>query len=135
MSRNLLTWWCIFSYVLVLPISATGWLLCIGEDGHIAIEYNSKSGCAEPLSDEHHSSHDFSGTHCGACTDLLLSQSNQISNSRSNSDLESKAILFIAKKPQIPIINSKKAISPPLPYAFLVPPSDLLSLRTTILLI
>ena len=138
MLRNLIAWWCVFSYLLVLPIGAVGSLLCIGEDGHVAIEYSLDGDCSDSFSHQQQSEDGISDTHCGACIDLPLSESTQISNSKNRfySDFEySKTVKLIAHNLWELIIQSQKASSPPSHYAFLLPSNDLLSLQTIVLLI
>ena len=138
MLRNLIAWWCVFSYLLMLPIGATGSLLCIGEDGHVAIEYSLNGDCSGSFSHEQQSNNGISGTHCGACIDLPLSEPAQISNSKnsSSSDHEySKTVKLIVHNLWALVIQSQEASSPPRYYALLLPSNDLLSLQTTVLLI
>lgn len=122
----------------MLPIGATGSLLCIGEDGHFAIEYSLGGGCSDSFSHEQQSNHGISGTHCGECIDLPLSEPTQISNSKNSSysDLEyGKTVKLIVHNLWALAIQSQEASSPPHHYALLLPPHDLLILQTTVLLI
>ena len=66
--------------ILATPNAVHGELvLCIGQDGHLEIEYAEAGKCVDCLiSDEHHSSSasatGLSTDHCGTCNDIGLAQ-------------------------------------------------------------
>jgi len=70
---------------LLMPMSAVGLVLCIGEDGHIAFELARNSRCATPIVPASTLSHQITPwtsppDHCGPCVDvpLLTSEDGQL---------------------------------------------------------
>lgn len=69
---------CVMAIILVMPHSVHSELvLCIGQDGHLEIEFAEAGKCVDCLvSDEHHSSSTrgigLSTDHCGTCNDIRL---------------------------------------------------------------
>ena len=69
---------CGMAVILATPNAVHGELvLCIGQDGHLEIEYARGGKCVDCLiSDDHHSSSaratGLSTDHCGACNDIRL---------------------------------------------------------------
>jgi hypothetical protein len=62
---------------LLMPMSAVGLVLCIGEDGHIALEPVRNSRCATPIAppltlSQQITPWTFSPDHCGPCVDVPL---------------------------------------------------------------
>ena len=69
---------------LLMPMSAAGLVLCIGEDGHIAFEFARDSRCTTPLVPASTLSQQITPwtsppDHCGPCVDvpLLTSEDDQ----------------------------------------------------------
>lgn len=85
-SRRLIAWITCLSYVLAAPLGAFAKVICVGEDGHVAIEHAVNGVCTDDHNAEIHSieingeevsgeevsrdSHDES--HCGGCADFEL---------------------------------------------------------------
>ena len=71
-------------FCLLMPMSAAGLVLCIGEDGHIAFEFARNSRCTTPIVPASTLSRQITPwtlppDHCGPCVDvpLLTSEDNQ----------------------------------------------------------
>jgi hypothetical protein len=69
---------------LLMPVSAVGLVLCVGEDGHIAFEFARNSRCATPIAPTSTLSYQITPwtslpDHCGPCVDvpLLTSEDDQ----------------------------------------------------------
>jgi len=69
---------------LLMPMSAAGLVLCIGEDGHIAFEFARNSRCTTPIAPTSTLSYQITPwtsppEHCGPCVDvpLLTSEDDQ----------------------------------------------------------
>lgn len=80
MIRRYITWITCLSYLFVTPLGAS--VICIGEDGHVAVERALAGGCSEGISVAAkdlpaltgHADHDhqIDESHCGPCTDFGL---------------------------------------------------------------
>ena len=71
-------------FCLLMPMSAAGLVLCIGEDGHIAFEFARNSRCTTPIAPTSTLSQQITPwpsppDHCGPCVDvpLLTSEDDQ----------------------------------------------------------
>ena len=71
-------------FCLLMPMSAAGLVLCIGEDGHIAFEFARDRRCTTPLAPTSTLSYQITPwtsppDHCGPCVDvpLLTSEDDQ----------------------------------------------------------
>jgi hypothetical protein len=73
MLRSLFSWVCIFTILILPSVSSADLLLCVGDDGHVAIEKNYQGSCEKQ--DVHHDEHDgITESHCGSCVDMPLLQ-------------------------------------------------------------
>lgn len=82
--KSFFTLICLFVYSAIIPMQLSDYVLCIGEDGHIRIEYaaNADHGCCQDnTSHEHdHTDHESDHTehehteedHCGNCLDIPI---------------------------------------------------------------
>lgn len=64
-------------FCLLMPMSAVGLVLCIGEDGHIAFEFARNSRCTTPIAPTAPLSQQITpwtspSDHCGPCVDVPL---------------------------------------------------------------
>ena len=62
----------VFSYLLFAPFNAAGSVLCIGDDGHVAIERAEVGSCCNEIS-----SHDHEEK-CGSCQDIALEEKTSV---------------------------------------------------------
>ena len=77
--KSFFTLICLFVYSAIIPVQISDYVLCIGEDGHIRIEYaaNADHGCCQDHTEhEHdHTEHEHDHTeedHCGNCLDIPI---------------------------------------------------------------
>jgi len=69
----------LLSVFLLVPVQAMGTVLCIGADGHIALEIANNGRCGDLTSipsPEHIAPLPQNTEHCGGCLDVTLSASN-----------------------------------------------------------
>jgi hypothetical protein len=129
----------VLSVFLLLPGQALGTVLCIGADGHIALEIAKNGRCGDLSSvpsREHITPMPQNTDHCGVCVDVSLSASNsddqQILSAPSASPKLEAPVLAL-----MPLIISIYTESPPL--RFVLPPSSrantLIALSTVVLLL
>ena len=129
----------LLSVFLLVPVQAMGTVLCIGADGHIALEAGKNGRCGSFSSEsprEYITQLPQTIDHCGGCIDVSLSASNsedqQISSAPSASPkVEAPALVLVAFVLPVSIESSQ-------PHVVLPPSSRvtaLLALRTVILLI
>ena len=129
----------VLSVFLLLPGQALGTVLCIGADGHIALEIAKNGRCGDPSSvpsREHITPMPQNTDHCGVCVDVSLSASHsddqQIFSAPSASlKLETPVLALV------PLVISIYTESPPL--YFILPPASrantLIALCTVVLLL
>jgi hypothetical protein len=125
---------------LLLPGQVTGTVLCIGEDGHIALEIAKNGRCdtlSMPASSHEQITKTLPGTdHCGPCVDVSLSagplnDQQLLSAPHSLPKGEAPVLAMIASI--IPVSTASRHIDfavQPLPLA-----NPLVALRTVILLL
>ncbi len=86
--KSFFTLICLFVYSAIIPMQISDYVLCIGEDGHIRIEYAAKAdhGCCQDHTehehdhtehehDHDHTEHEHDHTeedHCGNCLDIPI---------------------------------------------------------------
>lgn len=77
--KSFFTLICLFVYSAIIPMQLSDYVLCIGEDGHIRIEYAADTDhgcCKDNTSHEHdHTEHEHDHTeedHCGNCLDIPI---------------------------------------------------------------
>lgn len=72
----LLSW--LLIYLIIIPMQMSGYVLCIGADGHVALEASTNGHCTDiHAPDLEHAEVTIAGTtpeadHCGACIDLAI---------------------------------------------------------------
>ncbi len=65
-------------YLIIIPMQLSNYVLCIGTDGHVALEVSSNGRCTDAHpSDPAHAELTITGTateedHCGSCIDLAI---------------------------------------------------------------
>ena len=65
-------------YLIIIPMQLSGYVLCIGADGHVALEGFISGHCTDPhASDSEHAEVTIAGTpteedHSGSCIDLAI---------------------------------------------------------------
>lgn len=65
-------------YLTIIPMQLSNYVLCIGADGHIALEVSVNGHCTAPHAfDSEHAEVTIAGTitekdHCGSCIDLAI---------------------------------------------------------------
>jgi len=129
----------VLSVFLLLPGQALGTVLCIGADGHIALEIAKNGRCgnlSSVPSREHITPMPQNTDHCGVCVDVSLSASHsddqQIFSAPSTSPKLEAPVLAV-----VPLVISTYTEPPPL--RFVLPPSPrahtLIALRTVVLLL
>ena len=125
----------LFVYSAVIPMQLSNFVLCIGVDGHVELEYAINGCCTHiPSHDDDHAESDED--HCGDCIDLPIFAS-------LNSEL------YIVSDNKIPKFNNTQSLSTQITYQSSVyhipsltpifdnPPlknPTLLSIRTVVLL-
>ena len=64
----------LFVYSAVIPMQLSNYVLCIGEDGHVEVEFAINGYCTDiPTHDDHCGEHAGSNNnHCGDCIDLPI---------------------------------------------------------------
>jgi hypothetical protein len=91
---------CLFS--LIDSRSVTGWVVCLGEDGHIALESSPDGDCCLPLDpalSEMHFQAAAAEDHCGGCRDI------PVDGPSLNASLSGKAF-------SVPLINTAVFAAP-----------------------
>ena len=66
---------CLFVYSAVMPMQLSNFVLCIGEDGHVELEFAINGSCTDiPSHDEDHDRvhSESDDDHCGKCVDLPI---------------------------------------------------------------
>lgn len=135
---------CLLIYAAIIPMQLSNYVLCIGEDGHIELEFAVNGCCADtPSHDLDHPEINFTDTtaahenHCGECVDLPIFASLNsefyvvsVQKNMPTDDTFSVAspILSVTS-----ISNNPSSSSPALIPPFINP--TLISLRTVTLLI
>jgi hypothetical protein len=129
----------LLSVFLLVPAQAMGTVLCIGADGHIALEVatNGRCGNLSSVSPREYITQIPPNTdHCGGCIDVLLSASTsdeqQIFSAPSAStklDAPGLALLAFAL-PVSPASPQRHVVLPPVARA-----NTLIALRTVVLLL
>ena len=143
--RTFLTLICLLVYSAIIPMHLSDYVLCIGEDGHIRIEYvtHADHGCCQDnTSHEHdHTEHESDHTdedHCGNCLDIpifaCINTETTIITEAKNPITSHQSVSIVS-----PILHKESFISfPPTKsltlFALLIDPT-LNSLRTVSLLI
>jgi hypothetical protein len=129
----------VLSVFLLLPGQVMGTVLCIGADGHIALEIAKNGRCgnlSSVPSREHITPMPQNTDHCGVCVDVSLSASNsndqQIFSAPSASPKLEAPVLAL-----VPLVIAIYTESSPL--YFVLPPASrantLIALRTVVLLL
>ena len=65
-------------YLIIIPMQLSDYVLCIGADGHVALEVSNNGRCTDThASDSEHAEATIVGTateedHCGSCIDLAI---------------------------------------------------------------
>ena len=65
-------------YFIIIPMQLSDYVLCIGADGHVALEVSANGCCTDThASDSEHTEVTIAGTtteadHCGSCIDLAI---------------------------------------------------------------
>lgn len=134
--------WCLLlamsSSTLANAASMLGQVLCIGDDGHVAVELVRGSDC-----DHSANSHPapepayLQQSHCGGCTDLSLSSADAVSNPQVAKALERVSADEPADLP-VKVVSVLTVLAPyrlPSQQAFDYPNLTLLERRTVVLLI
>lgn len=124
----------LFVYSAVIPMQLSNFVLCIGVDGHVELEYSINGCCTHTPSHDDHAESDED--HCGDCIDLPIFAS-------LNSEL------YIVSDNKIPKFNNTQSLSTQTPYqssVYFIPSTTsifdnpplknptLLSIRTVVLL-
>lgn len=71
----IITLFCLFVYSAVIPMQLSNYVLCIGEDGHVEVEFAINGSCTDiPSHDEDHDGvhSESDDDHCGDCVDLPI---------------------------------------------------------------
>ena len=69
---------CLLIYLTIIPMQLSDYVLCIGADGHVALEVSANGRCTDPHAfDSEHPEVTIAGTateedHCGSCIDLAI---------------------------------------------------------------
>lgn len=127
------------SVFLLMPGQAIGTVLCIGADGHIALEIAKNGRCGHPSSvalREHVTQMPQNTDHCGPCVDVSLSASN-------SDDQQIFSAPSASPKLEAPVLALGAVIIPvsiesPQRHFVLLPSSHastLVALRTVVLLL
>ena len=139
-TSSLLIW--ILFYLSIIPMQLSEYVLCIGADGHVALEASTNGRCTDTHTFEsEHVEPTITGTtpeedHCGSCIDLAIfvplnTQLYLVSTQRCINHFTASSFTLVTHQKRtstIPsIINSQDTFS-------LINPT-LVSLRTNILLI
>ena len=75
-TANPLAW--LLIYLIIIPMQLSGYVLCIGADGHVAFEAAADGRCTDThVCDSEHAETTIAGTateedHCGSCIDLAI---------------------------------------------------------------
>ena len=75
-AANALIWFLI--YLIIIPMQLSDYVLCIGADGHVALEVSNNGRCTDTHAfDSEHAEATIAGTataddHCGSCIDLAI---------------------------------------------------------------
>jgi len=130
----------LLSVFLLLPGQAIGTVLCIGADGHIALEVAKNGRCGNPSSEalrEYSTQRPLNTDHCGSCVDVSLSTSHnddqQIYSALSASPKFEAPVLALA--PWVVLLAPELVFTPFWLYPSSVTHTTLSALRTVILLI
>ena len=128
-------------YLIIIPMQLSGYVLCIGADGHVAFEAAADGRCTDThVCDSEHAAVTIAGTteedHCGSCIDLAIFVS-------LNTQLYLVPTNCVSTYPTVSscvIATDQKSIATILPVTHLQDLSPfinptLISLRTTTLLI
>ena len=65
-------------YLIIIPVQLSNYVLCIGADGHVALEVSTNGRCTDTHAfDSEHAEVTIAGTtteedHCGSCIDLAV---------------------------------------------------------------
>ena len=65
-------------YLIIIPMQLSNYVLCIGADGHVALEISADGNCTDTHAfDSEHTEVTIAGTtteedHCGSCIDLAI---------------------------------------------------------------
>ena len=138
-SRSLQTIIMLFSVFLLVPGQAMGTVLCIGADGHIALEIAKNGRCGNlvsALSPEHISPIPQNTEHCGDCLDVSLSASysddlQMFSAPTASTKLVAPALALVALVLPVSVESAqRRCVLPPSAR-----PDTILALRTVILLV
>ncbi len=130
----------LFVYSAVIPMQLSNYVLCIGEDGHVELEFSINGCCADIPT--HHEDHteghsESDDNHCGDCVDLpifasLNSKLYIISNNEVpqlyDTQLSSTLTIYHSSNNSIPSNNHASVVPP-----FINP--TLITLPTVLLLI
>jgi hypothetical protein len=129
----------LFSVFLLVPAQAMGTVLCIGADGHIALEFAKNGRCGNFSSvspREHITQIPQNIDHCGGCIDVSLSASNSVdqqifSAPSASPKLQAPVLALLAFVMSVSIESPQRyVVLPPVSRA-----NTLLALRTVILLL
>lgn len=134
--------WCLLltmsSSTLANAASMLGQVLCIGDDGHVAVEMVRGSDCDHPANSHPAPEPAYlQQSHCGGCTDLSLSSAEAVSNPQVAKALERA----LADEPADLPVSIVSVLTVPAPYSlpalhsFECPNRTLLERRTVVLLI
>ncbi len=129
------------AFGLLIPISSTGLVLCIGADGHIALEPARNSRCTTPMASTSTPAQQITPLpsqldHCGPCIDVWLSTSK--SDEQQMFSAPSAWPKLAAPVLALVAVVMPVHVEPPQPYCVLPPASranTLLALRTVLLLL
>jgi len=129
----------LLSVFLLVPVQAMGTVLCIGADGHIALEVATNGRCGDlgsAPSLEHITSVPQNTEHCGSCIDVSLSASNSedqqvFSAPTASPKLAAPALALVALVLPVSVESAQRlSVLPPSAR-----PDTILALRTVILLV
>jgi hypothetical protein len=127
----------LLSVFLLVPVQAMGTVLCIGADGHIALEVAKNGRCGNFSSPrEHITQLPLSTEHCGGCIDVSLSASNSddqqiFSMPSASPKLDAPVLALLAFVLPVSLASPQRhVVLPPVSRA-----NTLLALRTVVLLL
>jgi hypothetical protein len=90
---QILSWCSILTYLLLFPLQVSGAVLCVGEDGHIAVEHTSSASSCCPRENTYqsfHANHELFpqvfSEECGACFDHPLTTQSAFGNSKTENE-------------------------------------------------
>ncbi|BCA80864.1 hypothetical protein [Desulfuromonas sp. AOP6] len=123
--RYLLALVCLLVFLLTGQASVQGYVLCIGADGHTALEFAGNKACNPkksplPVGHDHHeeeASHFDGDSHCGPCLDIPATLELTSSRQQQSDDLATAAlplpVPFVAAPVFVSILTNDLLAHPP----------------------